>query len=85
MLARAARAAKRTAPARPEPLRDLFPRGDLTLAGVVKQLQPGRMLLGTRTQGETEVLLRDDTRYIGEGRETGFAGLSVNARVFVRA
>ncbi|HVX66455.1 MAG TPA: hypothetical protein VHA11_07630 [Bryobacteraceae bacterium] len=64
---------------------ELFPRGNQTLAGVVKQLYPGRMVLGTRSGGETEILLRDDTRYFGEGRETGFAGLSVNARVFVRA
>jgi hypothetical protein len=86
VVARPAQAAPgRASRVRPEPFDDWFPRGEVTLAGVVKQLHAGRMVLGTRTQGETEVLLRDDTRYFGEGRETGFAGLRVNTRVFVRA
>jgi hypothetical protein len=66
-------------------LDDLFPRGDLTFAGVVTRLNPGRMDLRTRTLGHAEILLRDDTRYIGDGQETRYSGLKVNARVFVRA
>jgi len=64
---------------------DLFPRGNLTLSGVVKSLHAGRMVLATRSQGESGILLRDDTRYFADGVEAAFAGLRVNARVFVRA
>ena len=66
-------------------LDDLFPRGDLTFAGVVTRLNPGLMELRTRGRGSAEILLRDDTRYIGDGQETPYSGLKVNARVFVRA
>lgn len=66
-------------------LDDLFPRGDLTLAGVVTRLIPGLMQLRTRSRGYAEILLREDTRYIGDGQETRYSGLKVNARVFVRA
>ncbi|MGE5647088.1 MAG: DUF5666 domain-containing protein [Acidobacteriota bacterium] len=66
-------------------LDDLYPRGDLALAGVVRSLSPGRMVLRTRTAGDTEIVLRDDTRYFGGGRESAYSGLAVNARVFVRA
>jgi hypothetical protein len=67
------------------PLEDLFPRGNLTLAGVVTELGPSRMVLRTRTTGDAEIILREDTRYFGDGREAGFSGLRMNARVFVRA
>lgn len=64
---------------------DLFPRGNLTLSGVVKSLHAGHMVLATRSQGESAILLRDDTRYFADGVEAGFSRLRVNARVFVRA
>jgi hypothetical protein len=73
------------ASARLSTLDDLFPRGSLTLSGIVTSLNPGRMVLRTRTQGDTEIVLREDTRYFGDGRESGFSGLAVNTRVFVRA
>jgi hypothetical protein len=65
-------------------LDDLVPRGDLMLAGVVRTLKPGRMVVRTRAQEDLEILLRDDTRYFGDGRESAYAGLRVNERVFVR-
>ncbi len=68
-----------------DPMDELFPRGDLLLSGIVKRLSPGRMLLATRTNGEMEIVLRDDTRYLGQGQDVGFAGMKVNARVSVRA
>jgi hypothetical protein len=67
------------------PLEDLFPRGNLTLAGVVTELGPGRMVLRTRTTGKAEIILREDTRYFGDGRLAGYSGLRMNARVFVQA
>jgi hypothetical protein len=77
-----ARVAARTRPGR---LDDLFPRGNLTLSGIVTQISPSGMVIRTRTQGDTKILLRDDTRYFSDGRESGYAELKVNARVFVRA
>lgn len=66
-------------------LDDLFPRGDMTFAGVVIRVASGRMFIRTRAQGDKEILLRSDTRYFSDGREALFSGLRVNAHVFVRA
>lgn len=85
LLSRAATPRVRPTYRRSTVLDELFPRGNLTLAGVVMALNPGRILLRTRTQGDAEILLREDTRYFGDGQETAFSGLRVNARVFVRA
>jgi hypothetical protein len=65
-------------------LDDLFPRGDMTFAGVVTRVALGRMVLRTRAQGNKEILLRSDTRYFNDGREVLFSILKVNAHVFVR-
>jgi len=43
------------------------------------------LTLRTRVDGEKLILLRQDTRYIGDGQRVGADGLKRNTRVFVRA
>lgn len=62
----------------------VFPRGNLTFAGVVRRLSPEMLVLKTRTDPEQIVLLRDDTRYLGDGLPAEFKNLAVNTRVFIR-
>ena len=66
----------------PEPL---FPRGDMTFAGVVSRLSDGRLVLRTRNAGEQTLLLRQDTRFVADGETVAAADLKTNMRVFVRA
>lgn len=66
-------------------LDDLFPRGNLTYAGVVTGLGLERVVLQTRAHGRTEILLRQDTRFVFEGRQVEASALRVNARIFIRA
>lgn len=63
---------------------DLFPRGDLTFAGVVARVSQDMLVLRTRAKGELRLLLRPDTRYVQDGVLVDASGLGVNARVFVR-
>jgi hypothetical protein len=66
-------------------LDDLFPRGNMTFAGVVASVGRDSLLLRTRGRNETRILLRPDTRYLREGQPVEAAALAVNTRVFVRA
>jgi hypothetical protein len=66
-------------------LDDLFPRGNLTFAGIVASVGRDSFLLRTRNRTETRILLRPDTRYVRSGVPVEAAGLAVNTRVFVRA
>lgn len=66
-------------------LDQLFPRGNLTFAGVVLRHSPETLVLRTRSQGEKLLRLRDDTRYLDSGFPTDLAKLVPNTRVFVRA
>jgi hypothetical protein len=43
------------------------------------------LTLKTRTDGEKQILLRQDTRYIGGGQRMDADGLKRNTRVFIRA
>jgi|GEM_PF-449215 len=76
--------------ARPRPrtyltdLDDLFPRGDLLLAGEVSAIDKGMLRLRTRARGEVCVVLREDTRYVDNGQIAALSMLQVNRRVFVR-
>lgn len=63
---------------------DLFPRGDLTFAGVVARVSQDMLVLRTRAKGELRLLLRSDTRYVQDGVPVDVSVLSVNTRVFVR-
>ncbi|HYO82359.1 MAG TPA: hypothetical protein VES20_13230 [Bryobacteraceae bacterium] len=63
----------------------LYPRGNLTFAGVVRRVSSGQVVLRTREEPEKVVLLREDTRYLDSGNPVGFERLAINTRVFVRA
>lgn len=63
----------------------LFPRGNLTFAGLVVDVQPDRLRLRTRERGEQVILLRADTRFLHAGSPVGPSALRVNTRVFIRA
>ncbi len=62
----------------------LYPRGNLTFSGVVLRLNAQMMVLRTRTQGETTILLRQDTRYMDSGLPAEASTLAVNTRVSIR-
>lgn len=62
----------------------IYPRGNLTFAGVVRRFSPTMMVLRTREDAEKIVLLREDTRYLESGFPVDFTKLAVNTRVFVR-
>jgi len=64
---------------------DRFPRGNLTVAGVVVRVDPGALVLRTRRDGEKTFVLRPDTRYIEDGAPVEGSALRVNTPVFVRA
>jgi hypothetical protein len=61
-----------------------LPRGDRTVSGVVIRCDSRSMTLRTR-DGEQTLLLRKDTRYLGDGAQQDAGALAVNTRVFVRA
>jgi len=61
------------------------PRGDITIAGVVLGIDGNWLKLRTRNDGHREVLLRPDTRYLGDGTPADRASLRRQTVVFVRA
>jgi hypothetical protein len=68
-------------------LDDLFPRGNLTFAGVVAQVSGNVLVLRTRVRGqarETRIRLRPDTRYLQDGVPAEASALAANTHVFVR-
>jgi hypothetical protein len=67
------------------PTESFAPRGDMTFAGVVVKIDTDAMVLRTRTDGEKLIVLRHDTRYIGDGQRADLDHLERNTRVFVRA
>ncbi len=64
---------------------DRFPRGNLTLAGVVVRVDAEALVLRTRHDGEKTFVLRADTRYVEGGAPVEGSALRVNTPVFVRA
>ena len=62
----------------------IYPRGNMTFAGVVRRFNPQMLVLRTRDDAEKIVLLREDTRYLDSGIPVDFTKLSVNTRVFIR-
>jgi hypothetical protein len=70
--------------AAPRPTFDL-PRGDRTMSGVIIRRDARSITLRTRDGEQTLLLLRKDTRYLGNGAQQDTAALAVNTRVFVRA
>lgn len=74
---------------RPKPavaLRPTFdlPHGDRTISGVIVRRDARSLTLRTH-DGEQTVLLRKDTRYLGDGAQQDSSAALVNTRVFVRA
>ena len=61
-----------------------LPHGDRTVSGVIVRRDARSMTLRTR-DGEQTLLLRRDTRYMGDGAQQDAAAMTVNTRVFVRA
>jgi hypothetical protein len=61
-----------------------LPHGDRTISGVVIRCDTRSITLRTR-EGEQTLLLRKDTRYLGDGAQQDAAAVLVNTRVFVRA
>ena len=74
----------RIPPRRSTLIDQLYPRGNLTFSGIVLRLNARMMVLRTRTQGETTVLLRPDTRYMDSGLPAEASMLAVNTRVSLR-
>ena len=66
-------------------LDQLFPRGNLTYAGVVLRHNNDTLVLRTRTEGEKILRLRDDTKFLDSGTPGDLSKLVPNTRVFVRA
>ena len=60
------------------------PRGDRTISGVIIRRDARSMTLRTH-EGEQTLLLRKDTRYLGDGAQQDAGAAMVNTRVFVRA
>ena len=61
-----------------------LPHGDRTIAGVVIRRDARSITLRTRG-GEQTLLLRNDTRYLGDGAQQDAGAVLVNTRVSVRA
>ena len=60
------------------------PRGDRTISGVIVRRDARSITLRTR-EGQETLLLRKDTRYVGDGMQQEAGAALVNTRVFVRA
>jgi hypothetical protein len=63
---------------------NIFPRGNLTFAGVVLRFNPDLLVLRVHGGGEKTILLRNDTRFMESGLASDLKALLVNTRVFVR-
>jgi hypothetical protein len=61
-----------------------LPRGDRTISGVIIRRDARSITLRTH-DGEQTLLLRKDTRYLGDGAQQDATAALVNTRVFVRA
>jgi len=61
------------------------PRGEMTLSGLVAEVQGNWLTMRLRDRSERRVLLRTDTRYLGEGLPQERIDLAPQMRIFVRA
>jgi hypothetical protein len=62
-----------------------LPLSTMSLAGVVTSLGQDWLVLHTRNGGNQTILLRRDTRYLGDGERVEHSDLHPNMRVFIRA
>ncbi len=61
------------------------PRGDFTFAGVVERIDDDTLVLKTADRQHETLLLRSDTRYMGNGLLENASAVHRHMRVFVRA
>jgi hypothetical protein len=66
-------------------LDNLFPRGLMTLSGIVASIEGERLVLWTRGQRKMLFSLRPDTVFSDNGLPVGVEGLRPQTRVFLRA
>lgn len=66
-------------------LDNLFPRGMMTMTGIVDSIEGERLVLWTRGQKKMSLSLRPDTVFSDNGRPVSVEGLPVQTRVFLRA
>ena len=59
--------------------------GNLVFSGMVFRISGSRLVLHTRAKGDQTILLRQDTRYLDDGKIVDAAALKPNTLVFVRA
>jgi hypothetical protein len=62
----------------------ISPRGNVNLAGVVRDLQQASLELRTKQDGVFRLRLRPDTSYVREGIRVGREDLKANLRVSIR-
>ncbi len=67
------------------PTENIVPRGDLAFSGVIREISGGALVLRTRLDGDKQIRLRPDTRYLEGGSTVDAAALQANTRVYVRA
>jgi hypothetical protein len=65
-------------------IESIYPRGNLTFAGVVLRRSPTLLVIRTRTEPEKTLILREDTRFVDSGVPTTSTQLAINTRVFIR-
>jgi len=63
----------------------LFPRGNLTFAGVVLWVRPELFAVRMNGGEQKKFVLREDTRYAADGQTVNASMLEPNTRVFIRA
>ncbi len=63
----------------------LYPRGNLAMGGLVREITAARLVLRTRDQSEQSFRLRPDTVFTRDGLPSQSSAVALNSRVFVRA
>jgi hypothetical protein len=67
------------------PRTDTIRRGNLSYSGVIYRISAEKMVVHTRADGDIDILLRKDTRYLQDGQLVEAADLKPNTRVFINA
>jgi hypothetical protein len=67
------------------PRTDTIRRGTLNYSGVIYRINAEKLVLHTRADGDLNILLRKDTRYLQDGQVVEPEELKPNTRVFVNA
>jgi hypothetical protein len=67
------------------PRTDLVRHGNLNYSGVIYRIATDKLTLHTREDGDLDILLRKDTRFLQNGQVVEAGDLKPNTRVFVNA